>query len=63
MLVCKEEEILSRALRARLKAVAMRKGCFQKLLIFHALRLSSGDWLDLKGGEEGGECALSFLVS
>jgi hypothetical protein len=41
---------LSRASRARLKAVAMRKGCFQKLL---ALRLSTGDWLVLYGGEEG----------
>jgi hypothetical protein len=48
--VCKvtdSVEVLSHASRARLKAVAMRKGCFQKLLVFHALRLSSGDWLAL----------------
>jgi hypothetical protein len=52
---------VSRALRARLKAVAMRTGCFQKLLIFLTLQLSSGDWLALKGVEEGERARWVFL--
>jgi hypothetical protein len=52
---------MSRVSRARLKAVAMRKGCFQKLL---ALRLSSGLWLVCKGEKNGrGRVEFSFELT
>jgi hypothetical protein len=53
---------LSRALRARLKAVATRKCWFQKLFVVHTLRLSFGNWLPLRG-ERGGRGRVELLAS
>jgi hypothetical protein len=49
----RSDNLLSRASRARLKAITTQKYLFQKLLVLYTLRLSSSDWLSLRGGRRG----------